>query len=188
MLKEPTFNTNVKEVVMLRNDFVSNSSSTSFVFVLKEESDEYCFPSTPEPDYLNLDEYMRQYGREEIFGPYWKNEPDNVKFVTPEKLQKMFSFDIEGVLPNTAKNEFKEYKKFNVNTTTLEESRKSWKIKDALFKDLIEKVTEALRPVWGKETFISVDASDYNDEGENEEEMWSDVSVDTKFHRRYSHH
>lgn len=172
----------------IRNDYVSNSSSSSFICTSDDADKMTIYGYTTSMD---LEGYCYDRAWEDVFGWCWGNEilTVNVNFVDDETLQKEFGDSLYHMLPVSAKDDFDEYKRVYADESIPREEK--WEKVDGLKKKVVERIYESLKPVWGDESFVEIVAEDYNENGENDEESMRDEFYShggLKFSRSFSNH
>ena len=127
----------------VRNDFVSNSSSSSFICTAEDARGIELFNKS---EVLSLHEYLERFGDQEVLCSHWwtSNKPA-MKFVDNETLCEKFKTGLFSTLPISAK--------------------KAYRMTPEDWDELMPYVEEALRPVWGKETFEYYEAEDCSEYG-----------------------
>lgn len=136
----------------IRTDFVSNSSSSSFICIAADAKDIELFNKS---ELLSLHEYLERFGEREVFyNNWWLEHSPKMKFVSNERLCKMFATGISNTLPKSAKNAYLEH-------------QKDWNA-------MCPYVEDALRPVWGNARFEYYEAEDCSIYGPEEfDEYWT---------------
>ena len=184
----------------IRHDFVSNSSSSSFII---DHKSNVCraFLDDKEMKSLSLEDYIKQFAWREIepdsYDYYYakrSQEPEKMEFVSPQAFAKLFTASMHCVLPTTAKAEYEameaiakkrdeyyqELKK-NSNPSFLENQHISDMLKeeDHLKDMILDKVIKALTPKYGKMKFdyaeiedSYVDSDDELDDFNSTEDMY----------------
>ena len=147
-----------------RNDFVSNSSSSSFICTLADNKFQ-CLLS----DFrvLTLESYFKEFGDREISDQWcYGIEDADMKFVSPQEYSSRFSNGVAHVLPMTAKSLYEEYsaqvkrrKELHLQYGS-KELEDALKAEDAIFSMIKEKCVEALKLEWRNERFCYSEVSD----------------------------
>ena len=165
----------------IRYDFISNSSSSSFICLSEDASNIELFNKS---DRLTLHEYLLQFGEQDVFSWYdmYKNKNKSyIKFVDDDRFSSMFSSGIRNVLPESAKEAYETY-------------GNDW---EAIFPY----VENALQKQWGNKSFECYEAEDhttyprnYRCDGlsydNNEEDFLYDLfsKREMKFKRTFNNH
>ena len=179
-----------------RNDFVSNSSSSSFICLAKDASIIELFNNS---ESMNLHEYLDRLSTNDFYNynndfynynDYYSRNDIKVDFVDDATFCKMFETSIAKVLPFSAKEEYERQVKIQKQKQEIDKDAWIDPLEDA--NALIKYVEDALKPVWGNEVFEyyeAKDASGYYDD-ENEESYlyrWFS-SHNMKFQRTFNNH
>jgi len=192
-----------KEKQMVRNDFVSNSSSSSFIVASTDNKYDILLQ-----DYniLTLEEYMKHYFREDFL--YYVSEPDmdikNFKFVSDLKYNKAFSHSLYRTLPGSCKEDMEAYivlYKNRPNGNWDSDNVRKWsKNMDDIMLQIESKCLEALKLDWKDVKFHSAEVDDNYIEDDREDLVSSEEEkvqerIDymnqlkpLKFYRTFSHH
>ena len=133
----------------VRTDFVSNSSSSSFICTPADAAHIELFNKSEK---LSLHEYLKQFGSQDVLYGSWWDKKRKMKFVDNDTLCRKFATGIYHMLPFSAKDVY-------------EVDHEDW---DAMMLF----VEEALQPVWGKEIFEYYEAEDSSCYGESSEYSW----------------
>ena len=168
-----------------RNDFVSNSSSSSFICTY-EDLDNISYRG--ERSTLDLRAYCEHYALDDVFGRWrWLDgiSKRSMKFVDDNELQDSFSSSIYYMLPTSAKKAFDDYLAIDNDKSADYNVRRSKR--DAAEKAIADKIYDALAPKWKDVKFACIDASDDNgDEQYMEDAFWGGPSK--KFARVFNNH
>ena len=168
-----------------RNDFVSNSSSSSFIVLHSDNKHGILLDMSMAEDRkmhkFTLKEYLHHFWRRE-FLPYeygWNHDSVNgkIQFVTDQKFAKLFAEDrCTYSLPESAKDIWGELVKARDRREQHEKElydSKDFKndniiemlnTEDKLFDMILDKVETALKDMFGEETFDYIEVSDCYDE------------------------
>ena len=160
----------------IRNDFVSNSSSSSFICTAEDASSIKLFNSS---HVLNLHEYLNRFGECDIFYESYWDKKAKVTFVDDEVFCERFKAGISNILPNSAKDIYDSY-------------GKDWKM-------LMPYVEKVLQPTYGdmaSEYYEAEDCASYENPfagsswENNEESYLYDLfnKTDMKFKRTFNNH
>lgn len=167
-----------------RNDFVSNSSSSSFICAYEDldNIDYYGSLST-----MDLREYCKRYALDDVFGRWhWFDgiSKRSVKFVDDNTLQDSFSNSIYYMLPTSAKKAFDDYLALDNDKNEDYNVRRSKR--NAVEKAIADKIYDALAPKWKDVTFACIDASDDNGDEQYMESAF--YGPEKKFSRVFNNH
>ena len=193
---------------MVRNDFVSNSSSSSFIVSNEDNKFDILLQ-----DYqtLTLEEYVKHYIREDLFHYSFEFKKEDIKYVSEAVFSKKFATGIINTFPLSAKNSVEAYLTLSNNrpkgTWDSDNIRKWNENLDAIFETIKSKILEALKPEWKNVKFHCSEVDDnplwYDKDGN---EIERDDMVDTmeelveerinymnslkplKFYRTFCHH
>ena len=167
-----------------RNDFVSNSSSSSFIVMHSDNKHGVLLdPSLGEDGKLSnftLHEYLHHFWRRE-FIPYeycWSKDAEaKVQFVTDQKFVRLFADnqcayslpestrDIwNEIVKAKALREQHEKKMYDEHDYSHDSVVEMLKTEDKLFDMILDKVEKALVDTFGNETFDYAEVSDNYDE------------------------
>ena len=153
-----------------RRDFVSNSSSSSFICTeadaqrldLAVYGNSYTF---------GLEEYCSERLWNDIFGYLWGDKvlAADFKFVSDDELSEKFKTGLFLTLPESTREVLEEYK-----SLIPYKGADRWEKMCEVRGRLTDKVMEILKKDWGDVRFFGVDAEDYNEFNENDEEKMRD--------------
>jgi len=170
---------------MIRNDFVSNSSSSSFI-VSHDDNKFHLLLSNPRV--LTLKDYINEFGRRHIFN-YWcysDREMDKIKFIAPPRFSKLFGGNVNMTLPSTAKNYMEEY--LSVYKSRPEGAKwdskefKSWSERcETLMQKVMDCVYKAVEPEWKNVKF------DFEEIDDNYIGDYGDYDNDEDAEHNYDH-
>ena len=152
-----------------RADFVSNSSSSSFICCPEDASDIELFN---ESETMNLHEYLRDYGECDIFYYNWFRPTGECRFVSDKKFCKMFAKNIQDrCLPESA--------------------REAYEMHGHEWEKIMPYVEDVLRPVWGDIVLEKYEAEDCNEYLHTDEESYLNALFnkrEMKFKRIFNNH
>lgn len=161
----------------IRNGFVSNSSSSSFVV---EHSELDKFDYSPDYSSISFEEFCDEYLAECLFGGY--AEYDKVKVVDDNEFMDSFENCVgsyTNCVPKSAETEFRNYVKAEYG---------DYRDKDFVSnlqkatKDFVNKVYDILKYRYDKLDLVHFDASDHDSSPDgykdNDESYWRDVVYD----------
>ena len=136
----------------MRTDFVSNSSSSSFICTANDACGIELFNTSEQ---LSLHEYLERFGAQDVlYGEWWSNDKRKMKFVSDDELCRKFASGILYTLPFSAKEAY-------------ENDPEDWKA-------MMPYVEDALRPVWGDVKLEYYEAEDCSSYGpQSDEDYWS---------------
>ena len=187
---------------MVRNDFVSNSSSSSFIVASTDNKYDVLLQDY---DVLTLEDYIKHYIREDIFPYYMDKKPDN-KFLSDVKFNEAFGRGIGYKFPLSVKDDLDAYLTLSENRPSGNwdsDTVKNWsKNLNELFEDIKKKIFESLQLKWKDVKFHvkEVDDNFIDDEVEREDDVETNEELHAaridyinslnplKFYRCFSHH
>lgn len=160
---------------MLRTDFVSNSSSTTYIVSRDDNKYDICFSDY---EIITFDEYVDRYIESDILFPYCdtyfnessKNPLDKFQFVDSDKYRKAFARCVQYMFPQNCKKDLelyvaldKKYREHMIQSKDLndDELMKLYHNMEDLKKSITDKIIKVLRPMW-KDTIFHVASPDYN--------------------------
>ena len=135
----------MKEII----DFVSNSSSSSFI-CLAEDAKTIDLFNTSET--MNLHEYLQRFGCIDVFSSWYDRVIDKMRFVDDEEFCRNFKNSVHGMLPNSAIDAFYDAKK---DYDTFQ-----WSAAEYIWQRIMPVVENVLSPVWGQHMFEYYEAED----------------------------
>lgn len=167
-----------------RIDFVSNSSSSSFICTYEDLDYTHYHGSMSTMD---LRTYCERYALADVFGRWrWLDgiSKRSMKFVDNNALQDSFSSSIYYMLPASAKKAFDDYLAIYNDKSADYNVRRS-KI-DAAEKAIADKIYDALAPKWKGVTFVCIAASDDNGDEQYMESAF--YGSEKRFSRVFNNH
>ena len=169
-----------------RHDFVSNSSSSSFICTY-EDLDSISYSG--ELSTYDLRAYCERYALDDVFGRWrWLDGicRRSVKFVDDNALQDSFSSSIYYMLPTSAKKAFDDYLAIVDNGKSAGYNVYRSK-RDAAEKAIADKIYDALAPKWKDVKFACIDASDDNGDEQYMENVFLS-GPNMRFNRVFNNH
>ena len=174
-----------------RNDFVSNSSSSSFICTSEDLENIAVYGSV---DYYGVRRYVENYWKRDLFG-YWGTPADTqIRFEPDEQYRNCYGSNSCWALPESAKAAYEEYKVAYITAKDLsehnakpDEREAAWQKTKLLEKDVVDAIWRVLEPKWKDVTLAEVNADDaYGDE----ESMYSSFGslCDPVFCRTFNNH
>ena len=168
-----------------RNDFVSNSSSSSFICAYEDldNIDYYGSLST-----MSLRQYCDEYALADVFGRWWFMDgirKSFVSFVDDNVLQDNFGSGLYYTLPKSAEQDFNELAEVLASRATMPRDQYIDK-KESLKVSITNKIYDALAPKWKDVTFACIDASDDNGDEQYMESAF--YGPEKKFSRVFNNH
>ena len=173
----------------VRNDFVSNSSSSSFICSAEDACKIELFNTS---EIMNLHEYLDRFGQQDVFSDWWwyDSKKFEMKFIDDKDFSTQFGHKSKGILPKSAEKAYHEAYSSNKELT--------WSNCEKIWNAVKPYVENALSQEWGNSKFEYYEAEDcmsYNvdkndDEIDNEESFLSDwfYKHNMKFSRIFSNH
>ena len=138
----------------IRSDFVSNSSSSSFICSPEDARRIDLFNQS---EILNLHEYLDKFGQQDIFSDLWwcssYSSKSKIRFVDDCEFSRRFASSIHSILPKSAK---KAYDSVDVDFS----SKMLFSDVDKLWNAVKHHVEHALAEEWGNSKFEYYEAED----------------------------
>lgn len=159
----------------IRMDFVSNSSSSSFIVLHSENMHNLLLhPGVEGVKHLSLHEYLDHFGLREIYAEdRWSAKLEEMKFVPEQKFAKLFgsAWGVSLTLPVSCKSLFEARLKITKDLKKLYESEDETEDSERRIKELVDEqcdldqkilsgVEKALGLAFGKEKFDYVEVDD----------------------------
>lgn len=174
-----------------RRDFVSNSSSSSFICT---SSDLDTIEVYGDVDYYGVHSYVENYWKHDLFG-YWSSPAEvQVKFEPDEKYAACYGSNSGGSLPESARTAYDKYKAAYVTAKELvdhrapvDECTAAWQKAELLEKDVVDAIWRVLEPKWNNITLAEVNASDENGDEESMYDSFGSLH-DPVFYRTFNNH
>lgn len=168
-----------------RQDFVSNSSSSSFICT-SEDLDKISVYG--DVCHYDVRHYVEERWRDDLFGA-WGTPLAKVRFEPDEKYAAGFGSNPLGTLPESARGAYGEYEAaYSMARSAQDEERaKAWQNVRRLEKDVTDAIWTALEPKWNDVTLAEVNASDENGDEESMYDSFGSLH-DPVFYRTFSNH
>lgn len=192
---------------MIRNDFVSNSSSSSFIVASTDNKYDILLQDY---DVLTLEEYIKHYIREDIWFYGYSDDKTIRKFLTDIKFNEAFSKGITNTFPISCKDDvdaYLELSKKRPNGNWDSDIVRKWSENlNSIFDNITKKILSCLELKWKDVKFHAAEVDDnwiYTKDGKeaeredmcntNEELVESRIDYmnsikPLKFYRCFSHH
>lgn len=193
---------------MIRNDFVSNSSSSSFIVASTDNKYDILLQDY---DVLTLEEYIKHYIREDIWSYGYSDKKDSIRYVSDAELCRCFERSLRYTFPLSAKDDVESYLELSKNRPygnwDSDVVRKWSDNLNAIFNTIQKKILESLKLKWKDVKFHVAEVDDnplWMDKDGNEverEDMVDNMEelvqerIDyinslkpVKFFRTFSHH
>ena len=175
----------------IRQDFVSNSSSSSFICT---SSDLDTIVVYGDVDYYDVRRYVENYWERDLFG-FWDSPAETqVRFEPDEKYAACYGSNSRGSLPESARSAYDEYKAAYVTAKELVDRRApadecdaAWQKAKLLEKGVVDAIWHVLEPKWNDVTLAEVNASDDNGDEESMYDSFSSLH-DPVFYRTFNNH
>lgn len=175
-----------------RNDYVSNSSSSSFICT-REDLDTIAVYGDVYS--LELKEFLKHKWRRDAWG--WFNDPDksSVTFVDDIKYSEGFGQESYRTLPKSVKRLVEKYEAaYNAAKNDRTDDRQlKWENVHSIENEIAVALYAVLEPKWKDIDLVEVVASDEprgDDESSDEEDMRDSFAHlhNPKFYREYNNH
>lgn len=168
-----------------RRDFVSNSSSSSFICT-SEDLDKISVYG--DVCHYDVRHYVEERWRDDLFGA-WGTPLAKVRFESDEKYAAGFGSNPFGTLPESARGVYGEYEAAysRARAAQGEERTKAWQDVRCLEKDVADAIWMALKPKWNDVTLAEVNASDENGDEESMYDSFGSLH-DPAFYRTFNNH
>ena len=172
----------------VRNDFVSNSSSSSFIC---SAEDAFKIELFNKSEILSLHEYLDKFGQRDVFSDWWWYDRKKLKmtFIDDCEFSKQFKKSMHGILPKSAEDAY--YDAYNDMFVL------TWSNYEKLRNAVKSYVENALVSEWGNTKFEYYEAEDcatygkcHDYDTDNEESFLSDwfLKHNMNFSREFSNH
>ena len=168
-----------------RFDYVSNSSSSSFICAYEDlEHTDYCGSLST----MSLKQYCDEYALADVFGRWWFIDgirKSFMSFVDDNVLQDNFGAGLYYTLPKSAEQDFNELAEVLASSATMPRDQYIDR-KASLKVSIANKIYDALAPKWKDVTFACIDASDDNGDEQYMESAF--YGPEKKFSRVFNNH
>ena len=165
-----------------RHDYVSNSSSSSFIVLHRDNKYKILLQ---DPTVLSLRDYVFKFLSREIFPDFFfREEKKEIDFVSAEKFAKQFGEgkNMTNVLPDTARDLMDAYAKAKAETDRICPSDEQYaamhRNRHNLKDQIMEEVYKALELKWKNEKFDYEEVDDNNVNEPSEDEVEDDVDYE----------
>jgi len=168
-----------------RRNFVSNSSSSSFICT-SEDLDKISVYG--DVCHYDVRRYVEERWRDDLFGA-WGTPLAKVRFEPDEKYAAGFGSNSLGALPESARGVYGEYEAAYSRAIAAqgEERAKAWQDVRRLEKDVADAIWTALEPKWKDVVLAEVIASDDNGDEESMYDSFGSLH-DPTFYRTFNNH
>ena len=170
-----------------RTDFVSNSSSSSFICALEDNKYGVLLQDFK---LLNFDQYFEEFGSRDL-SEYWGyyKDSENVEFVTSSRYSKMFGNGVYGYLPTNAKSAYDRLIAFKKTPKPKDFNDPAWKerteTEQKLFDDVKAICKKVLEPNWKDAKFCYLEIDD--NECSSSAEAFDCYSNEDLAHERFNY-
>ena len=174
-----------------RFDFVSNSSSSSFICAREDLDSITVYGSTYS---LELKEFLLQNWTRDVWRFFEDPKKSTVKFVEDSIFSKNFGNGLYMSLPKSVEELVERYEQAYIDAKNDQtDSRKvKWQTVDKITDEIANALYDVLAPEWKDVELVEVIASDESTDfdSNDEERMYDSFSClhDPKFYRIYSNH